>query len=745
MKLRTKLALAFTVIIVAVTGTIAFLSIRRETETFKEELKKQGLILANTLAEESREAFITDKFVHTMDYIDTISKQDYVVYAMVMDKEGRVRVHNKLNRVGKVIKDADPVPDNVLATGKPYIRITDSGTEGRLYDIGVPVMVGSEVVGVAQVGYSLKSIEASTAKGSRQIILITMGGIIVGVLFKILYSRQLVKPIIKLKEAAHEIAGGRFDTRIEVISRDEIGELASAFNQMSINLKNSRDELIEAKGYTDNIIRSIVDALIVIDAQGVIETVNRATLDMLGYSADEIIGWPADKILAGDAPLTGEKLKELIAKGELRNCETLYKAKDGKEIPVLISASVRKDREGKTIHIVSTARDITERKKMEENLLKAQKLESVGILAGGIAHDFNNILTGILGNIGLAMIHMQSEDITFKRLTAAEKAALQARDLTQHLLTFSRGGAPVKKAASITELLMDSVMFALTGSNVQCDFSIPADLRPLDVDEGQINQVINNLIINALQAMPEGGTIKVGAENIVVGAGQGLPLKEGEYVKISIEDEGIGISKAHLQKIFDPYFTTKQRGSGLGLAITYSIVRQHDGYIDVESELGVGTKFSIYLPASSAKMAAKERPGEEITGGGEGRVLLMDDEEVVRDVAGEMLKHMEYTVEFAKDGVEAIDLYIKAKSSGRPFDFVIMDLTIPGGMGGKDAIKRLQEIDPAVKAVVSSGYSNDPVMADFRSYGFSGIVAKPYKIEELGRVLSMVRKGDFPG
>jgi len=744
MKLRTKLTLAFTVIIVAVTGIIAFLSIRREVETFKEELKKQGLILANTLAEESREAFIIDKFVHTMDYIDNISKQDYVVYAMVMDRKGRVRVHNDLNKVGKVIKDADPVLDNVIATGKPYIKITDSATEGRLYDIGVPVMAGSEVAGVAQVGYSLKSIEASTAKGSRQIILVTMCGIIVGVLFKILYSRQLVRPIIKLKEAANEIAGGRFDTRIEVISRDEIGELASAFNQMSTNLKNSRDELIEAKGYTDNIIRSIVDALIVVDAQGMIETVNRAALDMLGYSAEEIVGWPADKILVGDAPLRGEGLDELIAKGELRNCETLYKAKDGKEIPVLISASVRKDREGKTIHIVSTARDITERKKMEENLLKAQKLESVGILAGGIAHDFNNILTGILGNIGLAMIHMQSEDITFKRLAAAEKAALQARDLTQHLLTFSRGGAPVKKAASITELLRDSVMFALTGSNVQCKFSIPADLRPLDVDEGQMNQVINNLIVNALQAMPEGGTIKVGAENIIVGAGQDLPLKEGKYVKISIEDEGIGISKAHLQKIFDPYFTTKQKGSGLGLAITYSIVRQHGGYIDVESDLGVGTKFSIYLPASSANMAAKERPGKEIIGG-EGKVLLMDDEEVVRDVAGEMLKHMGYTVEFAKDGIGAIDLYIKARSSGRPFDVVIMDLTIPGGMGGKEAIKRLREIDPSVKAVVSSGYSNDPIMADFRSYGFSGIVAKPYKIEELGRVLDTVRKGHAPG
>jgi len=505
MTLKTKQALAFTLIIVVVTATIAFMSIRREVATYKEELKKQGLILANTLAEESTEAFIVEKFVHTMDYIDTLSKQEYVVYAMVIDTEGRVRVHSALDRVGTVMQDAVPVLENVLATGRPYVKITHSAAEGRLYDIGVPVMVGSKVAGVAQIGYSLKSIEAATEKGSREIILVSLGGIIAGVLFAILYSRRVVKPIITLKDAANEIAAGRFDTRIDVVSMDEIGQLASVFNRMSANLKNSRDELIEAKAYTDNVIRSIVDALIVINARGVIEMVNRAASEMLGYHANEMIGCPADKILAGDAPLTKERLDALIAQGELRNCETIYKAKDGREIPVLISASVRRDGEGKVLHIVSTARDITERKRMEENLLKAQKLESVGILAGGIAHDFNNILTGILGNIGLARMHMQPGDTALKRLTAAEKAALQARDLTQHLLTFSKGGAPVKKAASITEILRDSVTFALTGSNVHCEFSIPIGLWPLHIDEGQINQVINNLVINAVQAMPEAG------------------------------------------------------------------------------------------------------------------------------------------------------------------------------------------------------------------------------------------------
>jgi len=526
--------------------------------------------------------------------------------------------------------------------------------------------------------------------------------------------------------------------------RDDKGDItAVVVSARDISERKASEERLRKSEERYRALAYSIDSMYLVDRECRYLFINEGYRQRIGIPLEEIIGRRYNEFHPKeDAREFTEKVKEVYESGKPIQHEYISEREQKYFIRTF---SPVMDQEGKSISAVTVAaKDITDRKHLEAHLLQAQKMEALGTLSGGIAHDFNNILTGILGNIGLAMIHMQSEDITFKRLAAAEKAALQARDLTQHLLTFSRGGAPVKKAASITELLRDSVMFALTGSNVQCKFSIPADLRPLDVDEGQMNQVINNLIVNALQAMPEGGTIKVGAENIIVGAGQDLPLKEGKYVKISIEDEGIGISKAHLQKIFDPYFTTKQKGSGLGLAITYSIVRQHGGYIDVESDLGVGTKFSIYLPASSANMAAKERPGKEIIGG-EGKVLLMDDEEVVRDVAGEMLKHMGYTVEFAKDGIGAIDLYIKARSSGRPFDVVIMDLTIPGGMGGKEAIKRLREIDPSVKAVVSSGYSNDPIMADFRSYGFSGIVAKPYKIEELGRVLDTVRKGHAPG
>lgn len=399
---------------------------------------------------------------------------------------------------------------------------------------------------------------------------------------------------------------------------------------------------------------------------------------------------------------------------------------------------------GEVYRIAGIATDITDHKKMEAELLRAQKLESIGVLAGGIAHDFNNILTAILLNISLAKMRVDPEDEIFKNLDEAEKASLRAKDLTQQLLTFSKGGAPIKKTASIAELVKDSANFALRGSNVRCEFSIPHDLWIVEVDKGQMSQVIHNLILNAQQAMPAGGIIKVTAENKMVGVEgeQGLPLPMGPYIKLSIQDEGTGIPAEHLPKIFDPYFTTKQKGSGLGLATTYSIIKKHGGYIGVESKLGVGTTFSIYLPASRKEIP----PPKDSTEAGievnpemsRKRILIMDDEEILREVTGQILEQMGYEVALSRDGVEAIELYKKAMESHRPFEVVIMDLTIPGGMGGKETLRRLLEINPRVKAIVSSGYSNDPIMAEYKQYGFSGVISKPYKIEELSQTLHKV-------
>jgi len=418
-------------------------------------------------------------------------------------------------------------------------------------------------------------------------------------------------------------------------------------------------------------------------------------------------------------------------------------SRNATERMVAVSGTPIIDHNNRIIGVVLVFRDITEKKRMEEELIRAQKLESLGVLAGGLAHDFNNLLTAVLGNVSLAMMYCRPEDKIIARLKEAEKASLRARDLTQQLLTFSKGGAPVKKVTRIADTLKDSAWFAVRGSNVRCDLTVDHDLWLAEIDEGQISQVIHNLIINAYQSMPEGGVIRVSAANAVLGPenDSSLPLSAGEYVKISVTDEGHGIPQDFLSKIFDPYFTTKTKGSGLGLATCYSILRNHGGTITVESEVGIGSTFDVYLPASSQKVVEKKQNEGRIIPG-TGTVLVMDDEQMLRDVVGELLNTLGYAVGFAADGVETIEAYWKAKEAGRPYDCIVMDLTIPGGMGGKEAIQRLREIDPHVKAIVSSGYSDDPVMADYRRHGFRGVVAKPYDAKELSEVLYRVINGE---
>ncbi len=437
-------------------------------------------------------------------------------------------------------------------------------------------------------------------------------------------------------------------------------------------------------------------------------------------------------------------VQEISGNGFVKDRELSLHKKDGTLIVVSCTAKAQYDANGTIKWVDGVIEDITERKQIEEEILKSSKLESLGILAGGIAHDFNNILTAIIGNISLAKSKVSPESASYSRLTAAEKASSRAQDLTQQLLTFSKGGAPIRKAASIEELLKESARFVMSGSNVLCNFSIADDLLPADIDEGQISQVTNNLVINAQQSMPRGGIIAIWAENVTVG-GQtgvtGLPLEDGKYIKIIIRDQGTGIPEDHLDKIFDPYFTTKQHGSGLGLTTTYTIIKKHGGYISVKSQIGVGTAFSIYLPASRGRLEEKKVIAKE-TSAGRGRVLIMDDEEIIHDVAGSMLLHLGYDADFAKDGDEAIDRVRKAVESGTPFDAIIMDLTIPGGMGGKDAVQQILAIDPKIKAIASSGYSNDPIMAEFKKYGFSAIVPKPYKLEDLNNALQQVTSGD---
>ncbi|MGQ9688657.1 MAG: PAS domain S-box protein [Desulfobaccales bacterium] len=547
---------------------------------------------------------------------------------------------------------------------------------------------------------------------------------------RLLTSHSGPKPI--LKTAATFKRGGRT-------------YLLESFLDLSQQKKVEQD-LFTEKERLRVTLRSIGEGVIATDREGRVVLMNQVAETLTGWTQEDAFGQPVSKVLrlvqASTRKPLDNRVDKVIRKGRVLSlpAHTMLLARDGAERILSASAAPIIDQEGKVIGVVLVFQDVTLKRQTEAELQKMEKLTSVGILAGGIAHDFNNILTGILGNLSLAMLSLTPEDQTFRRLIEAEQATLRARDLVQQLLTFAKGGAPVKEVSCLEEIIRESATFACRGSQVRCDFVFPKDLWPAEVDPGQISQVIQNLVINAIQAMPTGGTITIKAVNITLKDDQGVPLPPGRYLKISIKDQGIGIPADYLPRIFDPYFSTKQKGSGLGLATAYSIIKNHEGYMTVESTLGVGTTFYVYLPSTAKKPKAASKDGRPLLHKGEGRVLIMDDDAGVRQVAGKILAHLGYEVEYAENGDRAIEKYKEARQSGRPFDLVIMDLTIPGGMGGKEALQALRRLDPHTRAIVSSGYANDPIMTRYKEYGFCGVIKKPYKVDTFSHVVYQVLK-----
>ncbi len=518
-------------------------------------------------------------------------------------------------------------------------------------------------------------------------------------------------------------------------SNEDRQMLLTMGSQMAMALENAQlyGDVLQAREDLETWLESMTDCVMIMNSDSTIQFANRAAVQKFGCRVGEKC-WEA----TGKDTACPSCPMQIYIGGNRNGLQFRENIGDG---VYDIAAAPLLSPDG-SLCIIEVLRDITERKQVEDERQKLKKLESVGILAGGIAHDFNNLLTGIMGNISLAKRYVEPKGKAFERLDEAEKASVRARDLTQQLLTFATGGLPVKKLASVAELIKESAAFSLSGSGVRPEFSLPDDLQMAEIDEGQMSQVIRNIIINADEAMPNGGIINIRAKNRVIKKAEALPLPNGNYIEISIEDHGVGISKEHLPRIFDPYFTTKKKGSGLGLATVYSIAKNHGGHITVQSTQNVGTTFHIYLPASEKPAPIKEKEAlKEAPIHGKGRILVMDDEEVIRELLSQELTDVGYTVGLTADGAEAIEQYTKAKESGQPFDAVIMDLTIPGGMGGKEAIKHLLELDSTAKVIVSSGYATDPILADYEKYGFSGVVAKPYNVTQIEKTLhDLLRK-----
>ena len=570
--------------------------------------------------------------------------------------------------------------------------------------------------------------------------------LLVGGLLTLYHVRPLKKLTLQSEKVVYDLSG----EEIAVEGGNEIEHLVRSFevlvetvNRYARERMEAEAALVDEKERLIVTLRSIGDAVISTDNNGRVILINAMAEELTGWKDGAAIGKPLVEVFITLDEKTREPSEDFVSmvlEAERiidKSRPTILKSRDGFERMISeIGAPIRDENE-RVIGVVLVFGDISERLKVEEELLKGKKLESVGILAGGIAHDFNNILTAIMGNISLAKNYIDPDNRAYKRLEEADKATVRAKDLTHKLLTFSKGGAPVKKAASIEELIRESAGFILSGASVKSTFSFDDDLWPVNIDIGQISQVVQNLCLNANHAMPDGGIIWIRAENEVVHEDTTLSLAPGNYIKISFKDSGIGISQKNIARIFDPYFTTKQKGSGLGLATVYSIINNHDGHITVESEMDIGTTFTIYLPATEKLLELtgqkddRQQEGYKKTG----KILLMDDEEIVREVAGEMLSYIGFEIDFALHGEEALEKYSEAQRNGKPFDAVIMDLTVPGGMGGGEAIKKLLEIDPEAKVIVSSGYSNNPIMANFKKFGFKGMVSKPFDLEEMQRIL----------
>ncbi|OGQ95597.1 MAG: hypothetical protein A2521_07925 [Deltaproteobacteria bacterium RIFOXYD12_FULL_57_12] len=588
-------------------------------------------------------------------------------------------------------------------------------------------------------GIYLEDVRAELAAITGKLVIISGMILLVVSMLSLYVVRQGLRNAARRRRAEAELREIHENLQEQVWLRT--AELSSANGQLRREIEERTQieaALRESEERYRDLFESASDLIQIIDRQGRLLYVNRAWRQTLGYTVAEVATLNLYDIIAPQRRLECfDLMKNLAENNSSFVLETEFIAKNGAVIQVEGSFSSR-DGKGEVAAVRSIFREVTDRKRLEEERIRHQKLESLGMLAGGIAHDFNNILMVIMGNLNLASRSLSEDDPIRKHLLATEKATLRARDLTLQLLTFAKGGAPIRRTTSIAALLRDSTEFVSHGANVKCVLELADDLQPVNADAGQLGQVVQNLVLNAFQAMPHGGVATISARNRVISEHDRLPLKNGHYVEILVQDQGPGIPAQDIPRLFDPYFTTKAKGQGLGLAVVHSIVTKHDGLITVQSIPGEGSVFFVFLPVAT-RVESIDGPGTgDVLMQGQGRILLMDDDPQVRTVAAEMLAVIGYEVEQTEDGVEALDSYQKARNEGRPFAAVIMDLTIPGGMGGKEAVQKLLALDPVARVVVSSGYANDPIMADFTKYGFRAVVPKPYRIEGLSRVLHSV-------
>lgn len=542
----------------------------------------------------------------------------------------------------------------------------------------------------------------------------------------------IITDISSLKQATDTIQS-QYDKIQAQFSKLE--SLNSELVTAQSRLISANSEIEREKEFLSATLLSIGDGVITYDTEGKIFLMNKVAEEMTGVSSKDAIGKHIREVLRliddSSKDLFFDTLGKVTEKYRFNNIGVPFKmiGKDGNELVIEINSSII-NLNDKPLGIVLALRDITIKSRIDTELIKMSKLESIGILAGGIAHDFNNLLTGISGNISMIKNLGNFSGEIYETFQNVEKAVNRAAALTKQLLTFAKGGEPVLAPASLKDIIDESAKFIIKNPEIKLEMNISDNLDYVLIDPNQISQAINNLLINSIQAMKTGGKITIDAYN-TDDIPHEIPLKTGSYVLLKISDTGCGINKKNLTKIFDPFYTTKTNGTGLGLTSTYSIIKKHRGYIEVSSDENVGTTFKIYLKSTEKPIQYENSASKTTAESGTGTVLIMDDEQYILEVLVKMLKHQGYTADSAKNGEEAIKLYSEKLSLKKPYDHVILDLTVYGGMGGLETITALKKINPDIKAIVSSGYSDNPIMANYKEHGFTGVLTKPYAIEDV--------------
>jgi PAS domain S-box-containing protein len=681
----------------------------------------------------------------TAAFGEALREFDAAVAAAGLPGAARAALRARGERYGRLFERYVALTEEIRTVKKGYLRSVQT-IEPLLEEL----YVGAR----DRVAAKRRAIERSNRLLSLPVLL---GGglvLVLTALSSFFIALTVTRSVVESTAFAERIASGDLASRLAPRGRNEFYALATALNTMAGSLHaaaSARERGLAALRESEEKYRALVetsaDWIWEIDRTGRHTYSNERVREILGIGPEEIERASLPELLhPEDAPRAAEQLAASLASGRgWRGIVLRWRHRDGSWRWLESSAVAVTDADGALSGFRGTDRDVTERRRLEAELLKVQKLEAIGSLAGGIAHDFNNLLQGLFGYISLARMSLGPADDAARMLDQAEKGLALSVNLTTQLLTFAKGGRPVKRRVALAAVVEDPVKFALSGSRSDYRLDLDPGLRCVDADVGQLGQVIQNLVINASEAMPRGGTVEILARNEVIGSGVNpLVPAGGEFVRIDVRDAGQGIAERALARIFDPYFTTKRTGSGLGLATSYSIVRNHGGFIDVTSRLGEGSVFSVFLPAGGG---AEDREPPAPARGTErtGKVLVMDDDELVREVAAEMIASLGHAVTTAASGEEALARYREAREGGRPFDVVVLDLTVKGGMGGEEAMRRLLEIDPGVKAVVSSGYADAAVVAEYRAHGFRARLSKPYQMEGLRDCLATLLEPPEPG